>query len=123
MNKFKYYFIVLVTSLSLFSCSKDNAIQTEVIREYSTQYTTDLATIEEYLKTTYFTVVNHPGFADDQDITITKIPTGGTQASIWSYLNNTSFPKLLSRDVKLHDITYKIYYLVLREGTGEKPTN
>ena len=47
MNKFKYYFIVLVTSLSLFSCSKDNAIQTEVIREYSTQYTTDLATIEE----------------------------------------------------------------------------
>jgi hypothetical protein len=29
----------------------------------------------------------------------------------------------LTRDVKLHDINYKVYYLVLREGIGEKPTN
>jgi hypothetical protein len=123
MNKFKYYFIVLVTSLSLFSCSKDNPTETIPMKEYSVQYTTDIATIEEYLKTTYFTITNHPGFADDQDVTFTNIPSGGTQASVWSYLNSTSFPKLLSRDVKLHDITYKVYYLVLREGTGEKPTN
>ena len=123
MNKFKYYFIVLVATLSLFSCSKDNPVETETIRAYSTQYTTDIATIEEYLKTTYFTVTNHPGFSDDQDVTFTKIPSGGSQASVWSYLNSSSFPKLLTRDVKLHDITYKVYYLVLREGTGEKPTN
>jgi hypothetical protein len=38
-------------------------------------------------------------------------------------LNKSSFPKLLSRDVNLHGITYKTYYLVLREGTGDKPTN
>ena len=123
MNKFKYYFIVLVTTVSLFSCSKDNPTETIPMKEYSVQYTTDIATIEEYLKTTYFTITNHPGFADDQDVTFTTIPSGGTQASVWSYLNSTSFPKLLSRDVKLHDITYKVYYLVLREGTGEKPTN
>ena len=123
MNKFKYYFILLITTLSLFSCSKDNATEAETIREYSVQYTTDIATIEEYLKTTYITVINHSGFADDQDVTFTKIPAGGTQPSVWSYLNSTSFPKLLSREVKLHDITYKVYYLVLREGTGEKPTN
>ncbi len=124
MNKFKYYFILLITTLSLFSCSKDNATEaTETIREYSVQYTTDIATIEEYLKTTYITVIDHSGFADDQDVTFTKIPAGGTQPSVWSYLNSTSFPKLLFREVKLHDITYKIYYLVLREGTDEKPTN
>jgi hypothetical protein len=59
----------------------------------------------------------------DQDVTITKIPTGGSQASIWSYKDNASFPRLLSRDVKLHDITYKLYYLVLREGVGQSPCN
>jgi hypothetical protein len=123
MNKFKYYFIVLITTLSLFSCSKDNPTETEVIKEYSVQYKADITTIEEYLKTTYITVTNHAGFADDQDVTFTKIPAGGNQPAVWSYLNNTSFPKLLSRDVKLHDITYKVYYLVLREGTGDKPSN
>lgn len=124
MNKFKYYFILLVTTLSLFSCSNNNDTATvEALRDYSVQYTTDLATIEEYLKSNYITITNHPGFLDDQDIVFTKIPSGGTQPSVWSYLNSTSYPKLKTRDVKLHDITYKVYYLVLREGTGEKPTN
>lgn len=123
MNKFKYYFIVLVTVLSFFSCSKNNTATVEPLRDYSVQYTADLATIEEYLNNYYITVTNHPGFTDDQDIVFTKIPSGGTQASVWSYLNSATFPKLLSRDVNFHGITYKIYYLVLREGTGEKPTN
>ena len=115
MNKFKYYFIVLITTLSLFSCSKDNATEAETIREYSVQYTTDIATIEEYLKTTYITVINHSGFADDQDVTFTLIPVGGTQTSIW---NQTTYP-ILTRYVSVNqndvDITYKIYYIQLRQ--------
>jgi hypothetical protein len=39
-------------------------------------YTTDINTIEEYLKTNYITV------SADQDV-LTKIPAGGTQESIW----------------------------------------
>ena len=118
MNKFKYYFILLITTVSLFSCSKDNA-QAEITppRDYATQYATELNDIETYLKENYIDVTV------DQDVTITKIPAGGTQPSIWSYKDNTSFPKLLSRDVKLHAITYKLYYLVLREGVGESPSN
>lgn len=124
MNKFKYYFILLVTSLSLFSCSNNNDSATvEPLRDYSVQFTTDNATIEDYLKTYYITVTNHSGFSDDQDVVFTKIESGGTQSPVWSYLNSTSFPKLLTREVKLHNITYKVYYLVLREGIGEKPTN
>jgi hypothetical protein len=124
MNKFKYYFIVLVTTLFLFSCSKNDLSYTaEPLRDYSVQYTADNSMIEDYLKTYYFTVTNHPGFSDDQDIVFTKIPSGGSQNSIWSCLNSTTFPKLLSRDVNFHGIIYKVYYLVLREGTGEKPTN
>ncbi|MBG6185911.1 FKBP-type peptidyl-prolyl cis-trans isomerase [Flavobacterium sp. CAN_S2] len=123
MNKFKYYFILLITTVSLFSCSKDDAAEITPPREFAVQYKTDLTDIEEYLKTYYITVVNHAGFQDDQDVTFTKIAAGGTQPSIYSYLNSPTYPKLLSRPVKLHDITYTLYYLVLREGTGASPSN
>ncbi|MEC5166207.1 hypothetical protein RCH18_001943 [Flavobacterium sp. PL11] len=119
MNKFKNYFILLITTVTLFSCSKDDpAAPITPPREYATQYATDLIDIEQYLKTYYIEDVSA-----DADTKISKIPVGGNQPAIYSYLNNTSFPKLLSRDVKLHDITYKLYYLVLREGVGDSPTN
>ena len=123
MNKFKYYFILLVATISLFSCSKNDNAVSEPLRDYSVQYATDLTDIEEYLQTYYITVTEHPGFQDDQDVVFTKIPDGGTQPAIWSYKDNAGFPKLLSRDVNLHDITYKLYYLVLREGVGQSPCN
>lgn len=123
MNKFKYYFILIITSLSLFSCTKTDPIVIEPVRDYIVQYTADNTTIEQYLKTNYITITNNPGATNDQDVVITSIPAAGTQASIWSYLNNSTFPKLLSKDVSYHAITYKMYYLVLREGTGQAPCN
>ena len=122
MNKFKFYFILLITTVSLFSCSKDdNSTTVEPLRDYAVQYTTDNTDIEEYLNSNYITVVNHPDFADDQDVTIAKIDAG--QPSIMSYLNATTYPKLLSREVSLHNIVYKLYYLVLRPGVGTSPYN
>ena len=120
MNKFKFYFIVLITTVSLFSCSKkDDEIAVEPPRDFSVQYTTDIAVIEEYLKNNYITIVNHPGFADDLDVTISKIDNG--QPSIMSYLDSPTYPKLLVRPVKLHDVPYKLYYLILRPGVGISP--
>ncbi|MEN9908959.1 MAG: hypothetical protein RLZZ540_2108 [Bacteroidota bacterium] len=124
MNKFKYYFILIITSLSLFSCSKDdNSVTAEPLRDFQEQFTTDNTTIEEYLKSYYIDVVNAPGQPEDQDVVFTKIPTGGSQSSIWSYLGSSTFPKLKTKEVKLHDITYVVYYLILREGTGDRPCN
>ncbi|MFV8328277.1 FKBP-type peptidyl-prolyl cis-trans isomerase [Flavobacterium sp. ZS1P14] len=119
MNKFKYYFILLITTISLFSCSKNDTPTVEPLRDYAVQYANDNTDIEEYLKTSYITVIDHPGFADDQDVAIAKIPAGGTQKSIW---DQTTY-ELKSRDVSLHGITYKLYYLVLRAGTGTAPCN
>jgi hypothetical protein len=114
MNKFRYYFILSIITISLFSCSKNNNVaEITPPREYAVQYATDITDIEEYLKTNYITV------SADQDVVITKIPSGGTQQSIW---NQTTY-ELKSKDVSLHDIVYKLYYLVLREGTQERPTN
>ncbi len=119
MNKFKFYFILSITTLSLFSCSKNNdPAEVTPLRDFAVQYATDITDIEEYLKTYYIEDVSA-----DADTKITKIPEGGTQASIWSFKDNANFPKLLSRNVELHDITYKVYYLVLREGTGTAPCN
>jgi FKBP-type peptidyl-prolyl cis-trans isomerase FkpA len=129
MNKFKFYFTSIITTLVLFSCSKNNNDTTYTpvpLRDYQAQFNTDNTDIEEYLKTNYITIVDDAGMPDDQDVTIAKItdPTDTKQKSIYSYLNATTFPKLLSRPVQLHGITYTLYYLVLREGTGtESPTN
>lgn len=114
MNKFKYYFILSITTLSLFSCSKsDNSVELTPPREYADQYPTDLNDIEQYLKTYYVSV------SADLDATITKIPEGGTQISIW---DQTEY-ELKFRTVNLHGVDYKVYYLVLNEGVGESPTN
>jgi hypothetical protein len=123
MNKFRYYFILLITTLTIFSCSKDDSVEVQPLRDSQEQFTADNLVIEEYLNSNYLTVTNNPGQTNDQDVEFTKIPAGGTQPSIMSYLNSTSFPKLLERNVAFDNITYKMYYLVLRPGTGESPCN
>ena len=47
MNKFKFYFIVLMTSLSLFSCSKkdEEDVTIEPPVDYAVQYPKDIALI------------------------------------------------------------------------------
>jgi hypothetical protein len=124
MNKFKYYFIVIITSLFLFSCSKDNnSFTPEPLRDFGEQYTADNTTIEEYLNDYTFEVVDAPGEQRDQDVIFTKITDPVNEKSIMDYLDSPSFPKLLKRDIELHDITYSVYYLMVREGVGESPCN
>lgn len=112
MNKFKLYFLVISVGLILFSCNKDEAPEPIPIRDFATQYETEIKTIQNYLKTSYIQeIIDHPGFPDDQDIKIAKIPQGNTTfVSLWNS------PMLDSTIVKLHDITYTLYYLKLRQG-------
>lgn len=120
MNKIKYYFTALITILTLFSCSKDEVAQIP-LRDFKTQYNAEIANIETYLKTYYISSIVNT--TNEQDVTFEKIPDGGTEAPIYSLLNSPTYPKLLSKDVDLHGVTYKLYYLLLREGTGESPCN
>lgn len=124
MNKFRIYFIVLITGVTLFSCTKDKSTTPiEPPRAFADQYKTDISDIETYLKENYFTVIDKPGFVDDQDVTISTVDTG--RGTIWSYLNAATYPKLLCRTVNLHGIEggYKLYYLMLRPGVGVSPCN
>jgi hypothetical protein len=126
MNKFKFYFILSITTLALFSCSKKK--EDEVIvtppRDYAVQYTSDNAAIVTYLKTHSVTVKNNPGFIDDQDVTFTEVSSGSSQ-SMWVYnLDNSSMP-LLKKAVTLNGVNYEIYYIKLRQGSKplSRPSN
>lgn len=135
MSKIKFYFILLIaTVVSISSCNKDdnNDVPVTPPKPFDEQYKIDIAAIEDYLKTNYISeIVNNPGFPNDQDVTIKKITDAASQSSLWSYLDSPTLPRLTSRNVSLHGITYKVYTLVIREGVkggvnpsgGEYPCN
>ncbi|MDR7373021.1 hypothetical protein [Flavobacterium aquidurense] len=116
MNKFKYYFILLLAGISMISCNKNDDDEPVVVplRDYTEQYKADNDSIEKYLKTNYIQEVTA-----NYDITISKIPAGGTQISIWDQKTY----ELKTRDVFNDNIMYKVYYLVLRKGVGQAPMN
>lgn len=108
MNNFFKTIVGFTLALLVVSCSKDDE-KTVPLRDYAEQYAKDIEIIEEFLQTHYIDVINNPGAVNDQEVTFTKIPEGGTQTPIWDS------PDLVTNyTVDLHDITYKIYYLKLR---------
>jgi len=126
MNNFFKIIFLFTLGLIVVSCSKDNNNNVAPLRDYAEQYTKDIANIETYMQTHYMEVTNNPGATDDQNVTFTLIPEGGTQTSIW---DQTTYP-ILTRYVSVNqndvDITYKIYYIQLRQGTGansKSPSN
>lgn len=131
MNKFKFYFILLFISASLFSCKKDDDnASVAPPKDRAEQYQVDIDSIEGYLKTHYLekTVVN--GL---DDVIIKDLPTDGSKVSIW---DNTEFPlksKIVKTDARKTNLVdgvsddvveYKLYYLILNEGAaaGKRPT-
>ena len=116
MNKFKYYFVLLLAGFAIVSCNKndDDNVVVVPLRDYAEQYKADNDSIEKFLKTNYI-VVDKTTF----DVKIEKIPAGGTQVSIW---DQKEYP-LQTRPVYSHDVNYKVYYLSLNKGVGDRPCN
>lgn len=118
MNKVLKSLLLLFGLLIVTSCSKSDSNSLAPLRDYEEQKATDMTNIETFMKTHYLTVTNSPGTTDDLDVTYTLIPEGGSQVSIW---DQTDYPKQ-TREVTVrqgdNDVTYTIYYLLLREGTG-----
>src|SRR5688572_6686833 len=124
-HKFKLYFFLALVAVSFASCRKDDD-GVEPPRDYAEQYAVDLDSIEEYLETHYLTVTETNGL---MDVTVTKIPSGGTQTSIrndsrlqWMEIMNTNRSNNLV-DGRVDDpVKYKVYYMILNEGGGDRPT-
>lgn len=121
MNKFRLYFILFCSLLTLFSCNKSDSVTGVPIRDFDVQYADDIAIIEDYLNTHYISV------SAGQDVTISKIAAG--EASIMSYLIDYNvvsdvYPQLKKKPVVINDKTYFVYFLKLRADnpTGISPS-
>ncbi len=131
MNKFRFYFILLFITVTLFSCNKDDEAKPVPVRDYAEQYAKDIDSIETYLKTHYITEVTIDGL---QDVIIDTLIVGNPEGhvSIW---DNTDFPlqvKMVNNDARtsnlvdgklIDSVDYKLYYLVLNEGGGSTATD
>ncbi|WP_333666755.1 FKBP-type peptidyl-prolyl cis-trans isomerase, partial [Flavobacterium sp.] len=113
MNNFFKSIVLFTLCTVVVSCSKSGS-STEPLRDYTEQYTKDLSNIETFMQTHYMTVINNPGQTNDQDVTFTELIAGDTHPSIW---NQTQYP-IQTLYVEQNDITYKLYYLQLRQGSG-----
>lgn len=113
---FKAAFLFIMAGLTV-SCQKENANDTVPLRDYAEQYATDINTIKTFMKTHSITVTNHPGFVDDQDVAFTVVPELDP-SSIWGSDDTTHKPDVLELTVAKDNITYTVYYLKLREGSG-----
>ncbi len=113
MNNFLKSIVLFFFCLLVVSCSKSDS-SSEPLRDYTEQYTKDIANIETFMKTHYMTVVNNPNGQDDQDVTFTKITANNNQVSIW---DQTQYP-VRTREITVKqnnvDVAYKIYYIPLR---------
>src|SRR6476620_9923501 len=113
---FKVALLVFLLGL-VASCNKSDDDEKTPIRDYAVQYAADLATIQTFLKTHSITVTNNPGAANDQDVSYTTVPELDP-TSIWGSNATTHSANILEWPVERDGITYIIYYLQLRQGSG-----
>lgn len=110
-NIYKTVLFILLIS-TFIACDKSNNSTAELPRPFNEVYKEDIAEIEEFLNTHYVT------YDADYNTTFVEIQDGGTETTIMQMLGN----ELTFEEVNTHGITYKVYYLKLREGIGESPT-
>jgi FKBP-type peptidyl-prolyl cis-trans isomerase FkpA len=126
MNKFKFYFILSFITITLFSCNKNDDNKAGPPRDRAEQYAKDIDSIERYLKSHYMEVVTRDGHLD---VEIKSLPAVG-KVSIW---DNTEYPlqyKIVKNDARITNLVdggsddvveYKMYYILLNEGGGDRP--
>lgn len=113
MNRYFKAFSLICLIVSLASCKKDDGANIAPPRDHGVQYMADKDSLETYLKTHYIASVD-----EDFNIDIQEIPEGGEQESIW---DQDVYP-LQHKIVNSHDVEFTVYYLMLNEGVGDRPT-
>jgi len=112
MKHLRLYILLFFGFSILFSCKKSDNDAPLPPRPHNEQYATESLEIEEYLATHYVS-------GSGQNAKITKIPENGTQTPI-SELSSDILKEII---VNKHDIQYKIYYILLEQGTNERPSH
>ena len=110
MKKFFIVSFFISIAFLLMGCPSDDTPTATPPRPYADVYPEDITEIEDFLDTHYIT------YDTNFNVTFHEIEEGGTETPI------ANMPELLYKDVNLHKITYKLYYLNLRQGVNEQPS-
>lgn len=119
MIKLKYTLALLVVMSSIvISCKKDDDIPPPPPpRDRGVEAVRALAEIETFLKTHFY---NYEEFQADPDNFQIKFDTiAGDNASKTPLMEQVTFKEVT--DAVEKDVVYKMYYLKVREGSGDKP--
>ncbi|MEY2923241.1 MAG: hypothetical protein RL108_1867 [Bacteroidota bacterium] len=112
MNNIFKILSVFAICVGIAACSSSSSTEPEVLRDYATQYATDLASIDTYIDTHYLT------FDSEYNVTFdTLLPSSGH-----SSIRTDSAFQLKDTTVTEDGINYKIYFIKFREGTKDRPT-
>lgn len=104
--KIKNIITILILTLLLFSCKKDDNPTDNF--DPAAQALLDDATLKEYLQTHYYI----PAEDNEPFGNIDTIQNGETSL----------FSQITTQEVKYKDVDYKLYYLMIDEGTNVFPT-
>lgn len=128
LKRFKNVLLIAVLSTVIFSCKKDDDdVTVTPPKDRTVQYeTVDADLIETYLEEHYMTV------DADMNVTIAKITDPLTQTSIKlqteyplqfiENVDNDSRVTYLKGGRIIDPVKYKLYYILLNEGGGQRPT-
>lgn len=114
MNKYFKIIFSLAVIATLFSCAKEDDNPVSKPRDYVEQYAKDIDSINKFIDT-------HSMAVDAEfNVTYTEIPANGPEISI---REQTQYPLQFKTVTNVaHEVDYKIYYIVLNGGVGERPT-
>jgi hypothetical protein len=125
MMKKVYFLIPLITLLLLInqSCKKDDIFGVEQIppRDRGEEALAAQAEIEEYLSTHYYNYEEFENPPADFDYLIKFDTLAGANASKIPLIDQVSSKNVKDR-IELGEVTYKLYYLHVRQGGGDLVT-
>ena len=114
MNKYFKIIFSLAVIVTLFSCAKEDDNPVSKPRDYVEQYAKDIDSINKFIDT-------HSMAVDAEfNVTYTEIPANGPEISIREQTQYSLQFKTVTNVA--HEVDYKIYYIVLNEGVGQRPT-
>jgi len=116
MNRFLKAFGLIALITFFASCKKDDD-NVAPPRDFGVQYNSEKDSIEKYLKNHYISSVDA-----EFNVELDSITDPGTQVSIW---DQTTYPlqhKIVRSTNTNNTVDYTVYYLNIRQGSGDKPT-
>jgi len=112
----KNLFFIIIISLLVSQCKKDDNIDTFVLRDYAEQSLLDQEILENFLKTHTY---NYDDFIGENDAEIKIKELNANSKSLFDMANVEELDVINSDG---QSISHKLYYIIAREGVKASPS-